>query len=121
MPGFGQLQMLPPADIDNVVHYVRSLSGPPARTAGLADKIAAGKTVFAANCVACHGDDAKGKAEVGAPSLVDGSWIYGGDEDAIFRSVYGGRQGHMPRWEGRLTAVDRKILALYIVDRSATK
>ena len=55
------------------------------------------------------------------PSLVDGSWIYGGDEDSIFKSVYGGRQGHMPRWEGRLTAVDRKILALYIVDRSATK
>jgi cytochrome c oxidase cbb3-type subunit 3 len=121
MPGFGQLQMLPPADIDSVVSYVRSLSDPAAVVAGSSDKIAAGKAVFADNCSACHGDDAKGKREVGAPSLVDGGWIYGGDEDSIFGSVYNGRQGHMPRWEGRLTPVDRKILTLYVLDRGATK
>jgi cytochrome c oxidase cbb3-type subunit 3 len=121
MPGFGQLQMLPPADIGTVVSYVRSLSTPAVSAAGMADKIAAGKVVFANNCSSCHGDDAKGKKEMGAPSLVDGLWIYGGDEGSIFRSVYDGRQGHMPRWEDRLTPVDRKILALYVLDRGTAK
>ena len=30
-----------------------------------------------------------------------------------YTSVWGGRQGHMPTWEGRLSPLDRKILALY--------
>jgi len=34
----------------------------------------------------------------------------------VFDTVWGGRQGHMPTWDGRLTEVDRKILALYLVD-----
>lgn len=121
MPAFGQLEMIPATDINNVVAYVRSLTDPSARAAAMADKVAAGKAVYAANCVACHGDDARGKTEVGAPSLVDDAWTYGKDEDAIFRSVFHGRQGHMPTWENRLTSVDRKILALYVLDRAAAK
>ena len=31
-------------------------------------------------------------------------------------TVWGGRQGHMPSWEGRLSPLDRKILALYLFD-----
>jgi len=30
--------------------------------------------------------------------------------------VWGGRQGQMPSWEGRLSLLDRKILALYLLD-----
>ncbi len=44
-----------------------------------------------------------------------------GDTNAIEATVWGGRQGHMPTWENRLSALDRKILALYLVDiRSPT-
>jgi Cytochrome c, mono- and diheme variants len=64
----------------------------------------------------CHGDDGKGKLEVGAPDLTDKFWIYGGDAESILASVRNGRQGHMPTWESRLSAVERKILALYLVD-----
>ena len=115
MPAFGRDGLLPRKDIEAVVAYVRSLSMPvPADVP--ADRIAAGKAVFAANCASCHGPDATGNTEVGAPNLADRFWIYGGDADTVFTTVWGGRQGHMPTWEGRLSEIDRKILALYLVD-----
>lgn len=113
MPAFGRDGVLPRGDIENVVAFVRSLSQPASVPA---DKAAAGKTVFAANCAACHGDDAKGKTDVGAPDLTDAVWIYGGDAHSITTTVFGGRQGHMPTWEERLSLIDRKILTLYLTD-----
>ena len=115
MLAFGRDGVLKGRDIENVAAYVRSLSNPATPDAPV-QKIEAGKAVFAANCVSCHGDDAKGNTEVGAPNLTDPFWIYGGDPQSIFTTVWDGRQGHMPTWEARLSAADRKILALYLVD-----
>lgn len=116
MPAFGRDQMLPAADVQNVAHYVHSLSNP-----GFGDieakRVEQGKAIFAANCVACHGEDAKGNSELGAPDLTDRSWIYGGDLATIKTTIWGGRQGHMPSWEGRLPELDRKILTLYLLDK----
>jgi len=56
MPAFGHDQILPRADIENVVSYVRSLSDGAASNAAQADKIKAGKAIFAANCASCDGD-----------------------------------------------------------------
>jgi cytochrome c oxidase cbb3-type subunit 3 len=118
MPAFGRDQILKRDDLESVVNYVRSLTAGAGQPA--ADKSGAGKAVFTANCAACHGDDAKGKHEVGAPDLTDAASIYGKDADALYDSVWGGRQGHMPSWEGRLSPLERKILALYVLDlRSA--
>jgi cytochrome c oxidase cbb3-type subunit 3 len=114
MPAFGRDQVLQRADIENVVAYVLSLRNPEAKP--LAGNAEAGKAVFTANCAVCHGPDAKGKTEVGSPNLTDRFWMYGGDENSIYNTVWGGLQGHMPTWESRLTPVDRKILALYLVD-----
>ena len=36
--------------------------------------------------------------------------------DDLRTTLWGGRQGHMPTWEGRLSPLDRKILALYLFD-----
>src|SRR6476661_7465909 len=116
MMAFGRDQILKKDEIDNVVNYVRSLSDPAVAKDVPVAKIDAGKAVFAANCVACHGDDAKGKADLGAPDLTDRFWIYGGDAESIYTTVWGGRQGQMPGWEGRLSPLDRKILALYLID-----
>ncbi|HEY3149813.1 MAG TPA: cytochrome-c oxidase, cbb3-type subunit III [Dongiaceae bacterium] len=115
MLAFGRDGVLPRDDIENVVAYVRSLSNP----AGIdvpADQVAAGRAVFAANCVACHGEAGQGNTELGAPNLTDQVWIYGGDRQSIYTTVWGGRQGHMPTWEARLPGLDRKILALFLVD-----
>jgi cytochrome c oxidase cbb3-type subunit 3 len=116
MPAFGRDQMLPRPDILKVIAYVYSLSNP--NTKDLDPKrVEAGKALFAANCVACHGDDAKGNPELGAPDLTDRFWIYGGDLETIDATVWSGRQGHMPTWESRLSELDRKILTLYLLDK----
>jgi cytochrome c oxidase cbb3-type subunit 3 len=120
MLAFGRDGVLPRGDIDKVVAFVRSLSNPAAKDLP-ADKVEAGKALFAANCASCHGDDAKGNPEVGAPNLTDPFWIYGGDAQSIETTVWGGRQGHMPTWENRLSALDRKMLALYLVDLRSPK
>ena len=52
--------------------------------------------------------------DLGAPDLTDTNWIYGGDAQSVLNTVHGGRQGHMPSWEGRLSPTEIKLLALYV-------
>lgn len=117
MMAFGRDQVLKRDEIENVVAYVLGLSTPPGKsTFGNA---AAGKSVFEANCASCHGPDGKGKIDVGAPDLTDRFWMHGGDENTLYATVWGGQQGQMPNWDTRLSPVDRKILALYLLDLRA--
>jgi cytochrome c oxidase cbb3-type subunit 3 len=113
MMAFGRGGILETDQVRAVAAYVRSLSKLPM---GEADKarIPAGKEIFAENCVACHGEDARGSTDAGAPNLTDETWIYGSDPQTVFTTIYSGRQGHMPSWEGRLSSVDIKMLALYV-------
>ena len=113
MMAFAGDGMLGGGEVGAVAAYVRSLSGLPMGADDTA-RIEAGKDIFAANCVACHGEDARGSTEAGAPDLTDAAWIYGSDTQTVFTTIYSGRQGHMPHWEGRLTPVDIKLLALYV-------
>jgi cytochrome c oxidase cbb3-type subunit 3 len=113
MMAFGRDGVLQREQVLAVVSYVRSLSGQKLAEAEQA-RVPAGKEIFAANCVACHGPEGKGLHDLGAPDLTDANWIYGGDEQSVFNSVHGGRQGHMPSWEGRLSPTDIKLLALYV-------
>ena len=113
MLGFGSTGTLDQKQVGNVVAYVRSLSAD--QGGGVdAESIKAGEEIFAANCVSCHGDVAKGKQDVGAPDLTDKNWIYGGDLDSVYTTVYSGRQGHMPHWQNRLAPAEIKLLALYV-------
>ncbi len=111
MLAFGRDQMLSADEVRAVAAYVRSLSDP-----SVSDADGAGAQVFADNCSSCHGEDAKGVPEMGAPDLTDSFWIYGGSAQAVFTSIHDGRQGHMPHWEGRLSPADIRLLALYILD-----
>lgn len=113
MPAFGADEMLDRKQVSDVAAYVYSLSNSSAEAVD-ASQIAAGRQVFLATCVACHGEDAKGKQDVGAPNLTDGHWIYGGGIERIVQSIHGGRQGHMPTWDERLSPAEIKILALYV-------
>ena len=121
MLAFGREQMLPRADIDAVVTYVETLSQPDLRATADAAQLAAGTEIFAANCAACHGENAKGLTDTGAPNLTDSYWTYGGDRASIRHSVYHGRTGTMPSWEGRLSPTDIKLLTLYVLDLRAGK
>lgn len=112
MLAFGRDGILSRDEVRTVAAYVQSLSG-----GGDADAatLAAGATLFADNCATCHGDDGRGLDEMGAPDLTDDAWIYGGDSATLFTTIYGGRMGHMPAWEDRLSLADRKILAVYVL------
>ena len=64
--------------------------------AGDSAAAALGEKLFSSmNCDGCHGGGATGFA---APSLVDGRWRYGGDDAAVFHSVFYGRPRGMPAY-----------------------
>lgn len=116
MPAFGRDEMLDRDQVRSVASYVYSLSNPDHSTEENLGLIEAGREVFAATCAACHGDDAQGIADVGAPNLTDARWVYGGDLQTIITSVHGGRQGHMPTWDERLSDAEIRTLSLYVHD-----
>ena len=110
MPSFGRDGILQPAQVQDVVSFVRTLSA-------LEPKSAAserGSTIFAANCVACHGPEGKGGRQFGAPNLADKVWLYGGSREAITDTVTNAHAGVMPAWGGRLDPVTIKMLAAYV-------
>ncbi|MCL2298421.1 MAG: cytochrome-c oxidase, cbb3-type subunit III [Proteobacteria bacterium] len=74
-----------------VVAYMRSLSG----LDHDASKVAQGETLFEENCVACHGMDAKGMKDIGAPDLTDNVWVHGGTERAMEKVVALGRNSDL--------------------------
>ena len=107
MPNFGQDGILTAAQISDVADHVLSLSGK-------AKVNANGAAVFAANCVTCHGADAKGLRQFGAPNLADAIWLYGGKKEQVAASVHKAHAGVMPAWGGKLDAVTIKMLAVYV-------
>ncbi|RYG42363.1 cytochrome-c oxidase, cbb3-type subunit III [bacterium] len=114
MPAFGRDEMLDRQQVLDVALYVRSLSDPSASTAQNIGNVDKGREVFQTTCVACHGENAKGNPDVGAPNLTDDRWVYGGNLQTIIDTIHGGRQGHMPTWDERLSPAEIKVLALYV-------
>lgn len=110
MPRFGLDGVLEPAQISDTSEYVLSLSG------ASSDKDAAtrGEAIFKEQCTACHGEDAKGNQQLGAPNLTDPIWLYGGSKDAIMTTIKTGRGGSMPAWGERLDPETVKLLAVYV-------
>jgi cytochrome c oxidase cbb3-type subunit 3 len=111
MLAFGRDAILKKDEIATVANYVRSLSG--LSTAPGFDA-AAGKKIFAENCVSCHGEDGKGNQAVGAPNLTDKIWLYGSDEGTLVETITNGRAGVMPAWNGRLDPVTIKALTVFV-------
>lgn len=109
MPAFGRDGVLTAEEVGLVVDYVRSLSG-----LGKADAAGKGATIFADNCAACHGPEGKGDRSVGAPNLTDAIWLYGGDRDTVYQTVFYARSGVMPTWENRLDPDTIRELAIYV-------
>ncbi|MGB4399791.1 MAG: cbb3-type cytochrome c oxidase N-terminal domain-containing protein [Daejeonella sp.] len=83
-----------------------------------AGTIDAGKSVYTANCVACHGD--KGQGSVG-PNLTDPYWIHGGTVGSIFKTIkYGVPEKGMISWEKMLTPKQISDLSNYILSLKGT-
>lgn len=75
--------------------------------------IKVGRNVFANQCAACHGSDARGAK--GYPNLVDGDWLYGGDPDTVLASVLHGRHGIMPPLAATLPGGGVEEVAQYVL------
>jgi cytochrome c oxidase cbb3-type subunit 3 len=80
--------------------------------AGNAAAVATGAKLFIAyNCLDCHG--AEGSGAMG-PSLADGRWHFGGDDSAIFESIYQGRPDGMPAWGSTIAPDQIWMLVSYV-------
>ena len=110
MPAFGHDAILEPAQISDVVSFVRTISHQEKPGASSAR----GGALFAENCAVCHGPAGEGGRQVGAPKLTDAIWLYGGDRASIAATVTQPRNGVMPRWGARLDPVTIKMLAAYV-------
>jgi len=111
MPAFGRDGIITRPEVEAAATYVLSLSGKPGVPGASAEK---GAEVFAGNCAACHGEQAKGNPELGAPNLTDAIWLYGSAPEQVVATITNGRKGVMPAWEGRLDPATIKSLAVYV-------
>lgn len=111
MPAFGD-DYLSSEQIASVAQYVLSLSGAATDAALVAD----GAVVFEEDCAACHGEDAKGGRDFGAPNLTDAVWLYAGDLDTVIETITYSRYGVMPAWAvgDKLSETQIRQVAVYV-------
>ncbi len=108
MPAFGEI--LEKEDILAAAEYVFSLSNADFDT----DIAAKGEAVFKDNCTACHGDNAQGDRDQGAPNLADAIWLYGRDKHTLIETITYSRFGVMPAWGQRLNEADVRAVSAYV-------
>ncbi|MCA1444804.1 cytochrome C oxidase Cbb3 [Sinorhizobium glycinis] len=108
MPAFAD--MLAPEELRATAAYVVSLTGTPSNPA----LVEPGKQLFADNCASCHGADAKGSREFGAPNLADAIWLKGEGEQAIVDQMRSPKHGVMPAWLQRIGDPVVKELAVFV-------
>jgi cytochrome c oxidase cbb3-type subunit 3 len=108
MPPWGDA--LGAAAVESVATYVEHLGG---RAVDDAARIA-GEKVYTSICAACHGADGAGNQALGAPSLNDDIWLYGGSRQSIVESIARGRNGRMPAHREFLGADKARLLAAYL-------
>jgi cytochrome c oxidase cbb3-type subunit 3 len=113
----GRNGMMPPMgaalgsdkDVENVAHYVLSLSG----SSHDPIKSVFGKAKFAA-CAACHGANGGGNQMLGTPNLSDKVWLYGGSAETIMETIRKGRTNAMPPFQDFLGEAKVHVLAAYV-------
>jgi len=113
----GRTGMMPPMgaavgndkDVENVAHYVLSLSG----STHDPIKAAFGKDKFGA-CMACHSAKGTGNQAIGAPNLTDKIWLFGGSPETIMETVRKGRTTTMPAFGDFLGEAKVQVLAAYV-------
>lgn len=114
MPAYGRDAMLTASQIADATEYVISISAAGARLQPNAAAVGRGAVIYQEQCAACHGPTGAGDRAVGAPSLNDDVWLYGGSREEIRRQIELGRGGVMPSWESRFDAGTLRALAYYV-------
>jgi cytochrome c oxidase cbb3-type subunit 3 len=113
MPALVRTGQITPQDARDVVEFLLSIAGK------AHDDAAAlrGQSIYynKGNCYDCHAHDARGVTDYGTPALLGPVYVYGGDPDTLYQSILNGRHGECPAWVNRLTPVQIRSLALYLV------
>lgn len=110
MPAFGRDQIFTEDQVKDMVEYVVHLSGREA------DQAAVGRAAknWEEQCTLCHGPEGKGLQELGSPNLTDAEWLYGGDRETLYETIWFARAGVMPAWESRLDEPTINALTIYV-------
>jgi cytochrome c oxidase cbb3-type subunit 3 len=81
--------------------------------------LAAGQTVFAQNCAACHGQQAEGKV---GPNLTDEYWLHGGEINHVYRTIrFGVQSKGMVAWKGKLSAKQLLQVSSYVLSLQGSR
>ncbi len=104
------VDVIQPDEIRQAAAYVVSLTGKP-RDPSMVEP---GKQIFMDNCASCHGENAEGNRDLGAPDLADAIWLKAEGEDGIIAQIRAPKHGVMPAWTARLGDVTVKQLAVYV-------
>jgi cytochrome c oxidase cbb3-type subunit 3 len=116
MPAVGRLGVLKPAEIYDVVQYVRQLSRQPHD----AKAAVRGYALFKdkGNCFDCHAPDGTGNPDYGSTDFTANTWAWGGDYVTLFKTVRDGRHGLMPAFIDTLSAAQIRAVAVDVYERS---
>lgn len=110
MPAFAD--MLSTEEIRQIAAFVYGLSGGTPSDASLVEP---GTQLFGDNCASCHGEDARGLKEFGAPNLADAIWLRAdGTEAGLAAQIARPTHGVMPAWGVRLGDTTVKELAVFV-------
>lgn len=71
-----------------------------------------GKSIFEANCIACH--KSSGEGDIG-PNLTDDYWIYGNDIKDLFRTIKLGTPNGMPEHASKLNPVQIQQVGSFVL------
>ncbi len=83
-----------------------------------ASALAEGKSIYDANCVACHGGGGEGGV---GPNLTDQYWLHGGGITDVFKTIkYGVPAKGMIPWEDQLTPPQMQQVASYVLTLKGT-
>ncbi len=78
------------------------------------EDLEAGKAVYMANCVACHGNN--GEGNIIGPNLTDEYWLHGGSMKNVFTIISDGviEKGMQP-WKSIIRPSDMQLVSSYIL------
>jgi len=113
MPALVRTGQISEQDARDVVEYLQLIGHRPYAVAASAR----GRVIYfgKGNCFDCHGGDARGVPDYGAPGLTGPTWLYGGDRQTLLRSITNGRHGLCPASVDALSAVQIRALAVYMI------
>ncbi len=107
MAAFGKDKILSKEQITSLTNYILNLNNSDYQDSGA-------KKLYAEHCASCHGNNAEGSQDQGAPNLRDAIWLYGSDFSSIYNVIFNGKAGVMPYWEKKLDDSTIRQLAIYV-------